>query len=106
MSKHKGVGLLSGLILLSRTVSASTYLEMLRELNARAFCLLVWVAPLIALFLLVLGGFRLIASEDATSREEGRSMVYNSILGLIIIFSFIFIAAFLGKLDLTRCLPF
>ncbi len=98
------IGGLLILLLLSSLASASTYLEELRELDIRVVCLVVWIAPLATLLLLAIAGLRFIISETPEKKNDAQSMLINSILGIIIVFSFILLAGFLGNLDLTRCL--
>lgn len=102
--KFASLGFFILLLFLSPLVSASVYLEILRELDIRVICLLVWLAPLITLLLLVIGGFRFIISEAPEKRDEARGMIYNAIVGFILVFAFILLAGFIGNLNLTRCL--
>lgn len=88
----------------SQLVSASSYIEMLKELDIRILCLLLKVAPFVALILVSIGGILLIISDTPWKRDHAKSMIYNTLFGLVLVFIFILIAGFLGNLDLTRCL--
>jgi heme/copper-type cytochrome/quinol oxidase subunit 3 len=92
------------LLAFSQLVSASRYIEMLKELDVRILCLLLLIGPLAALVLLSISGVMLIISDSPLRREEARRMIYNTILGLLLVLAFIIIATHLAELDLGRCI--
>jgi len=92
------------LLILSQIVYAGYYIERLRELDTRILCFLLFIGPLIAIFLLSIGGLFFIVSQNPEKREEARSLIYNALLGLIILIIFIFIASYIGNLNIERCL--
>ncbi|MEM4347642.1 MAG: hypothetical protein QW802_03545 [Candidatus Altiarchaeota archaeon] len=95
------------LLILSQLVlslDTDIYLRRIRELDIRVLCLLLWIGPGIALVLITLGGILLITSDDIYKRNHAKSMIFNAFLGLILVLAFIFFSAWIGKLDLTRCI--
>ncbi len=91
------------ILLLVGIVSAETYIERMRELDARIICFLLFSGPLVALFLLGIGGLFFIASQSSERRESARSLIYNALFGLVLVMLFVFAAAYLAKVDLSKC---
>ena len=89
--------------LLVALVSAEDYLERMRELDARILCFLLFAGPLVALFLLGIGGLFFIASQSPERKESARNLIYNALLGLIILIIVIFGSAYIAKIDLGKC---
>lgn len=104
--KEKDLAVILTLIFLLQLVLAldtNVYIKRIRELDIRVLCLLLWIGPGIALILIALGGILLITSDDIYKRNHAKSMIFNALLGLIILLAFVFISAWIGNLNLRKC---
>lgn len=87
------------LLLLAECVSADYYLDLLKDLDVKLLCILSWVAPMVAVFLLILGGYLLISGTSPKRRDEGKGLVKNAIVGLILVVLLIMFSIHLGDMQ-------
>lgn len=86
--------------------SGGDSLSGLYAITSNLLCLLLLISPAIVAILIVYAGFQYLASaDDAAKRAEAKNMIFNAILGLIIIVGIAYTAAWLlePKIDLTLC---
>ncbi len=65
-------------------------------------CLLLWVMPSLLVLLIMLGGFFYMFG-DPVRRNQGKGIIVNAILGLIIFMGLISLTAIVSKMDLNQC---
>jgi len=114
MMKYEGITAVSGIILiilLSGCIrisdeSESGSLTGLYILTSNLLCLILLITPAVTALLMVYGGFSYLSSaDDPTKRAEAKNMVFNAILGLIIVFGIAFTAQWLlPGINLGACL--
>lgn len=98
--------LLSGCIEITAE-SGGDSLSGLYALTSNLLCILLIISPVITAILILYAGFQYLASaDDPTKRAEAKNMIFNAILGLIIIVGIAYTAAWITypKIDLTACL--
>ena len=90
-------------VVLSLQVYAAGYLDMMRELDLRLICVVVWFAPPIVVLLFVLGGF-LFSAGSPENRMTGKNLMMNALVGLLLVLAFLLISMLLvPKLDVGAC---
>lgn len=96
--------LLSGCIQIT-TESGGDSLIGLYRLTSSLLCILLLITPIIVAFLVLYAGFQYAASaDDPSKRAEAKNMIFNAILGLIIIIGIAYTAAWLApNIDLGAC---
>lgn len=65
-------------------------------------CLLLWVMPFLLVLLIMLGGFFYMFG-DPVRRKQGKGIIVNAILGLIIFMGLISLITIVSKMDLNQC---
>jgi len=69
-------------LLLTERVTASYYIDMLKDLDVKLLCILSYITlPLVAI-LLVVGGYLLISGTSPERRDSGKGLIINAIIGL------------------------
>lgn len=83
--------------------AAAEYVGLLRELDQRLICVVVWFAPaVIALF--IVGGGLLIATGSPANRIIGKNMIQNAVIGLMLVMVFLFLSVLLvPEISLDLC---
>jgi heme/copper-type cytochrome/quinol oxidase subunit 2 len=96
--------LLSGCIEIAAE-SGGDSLSGLYAITSNLLCLLLLITPAIVAILILYAGFQYLASaDDSAKRAEAKNMIFNAILGLIIIVGIAYTAAWIApKIDLTLC---
>ena len=87
------------LLLLVECVYADYYLDLLKDLDVKLLCILSWVAPLVLVFLLVLGGYVLISGTSPERREMGKGLIKNAIIGLLLVILLIMASIDIGGMQ-------
>jgi hypothetical protein len=96
------LAVIAGMIALS-SVAEAGYLDLLRDFDLKILCVVSWFAPAIAMLLFLIGGV-LLATGSPANRVLGKAMIYDSILGLILVVGFILLSLMLiPKLDIAAC---
>ncbi len=88
------------------TAESGDSLNGLYALTSNLLCLLLIITPAIVAFLILYAGFQYLASaDDSAKRSEAKNMIFNAILGLIIIVGIAYTAAWIApKINLGICL--
>ncbi len=85
-------------LLLTECVTASYYIDMLKDLDVKLLCILSYITlPLVAI-LLVVGGYLLISGTSPERRDSGKGLIINAIIGLILVVLLIMVSIHIGDM--------
>jgi hypothetical protein len=102
MKTTKAILTMVMILALSPAVHAG-YLDQLRDIDQSIVCVVAWFAPAAAALLFLVGG-ALYATGSPENRVMGRTLLFDAVLGLILVVAFIMLSTMLvPKLDIGAC---